>query len=108
MKDMINDEPEEEEADSDDDINRKRKHGDDDEDSVNDDLDDEDLALLEENLGEKFVPKKKKLKRVVRLTEEESDTEETDAKEALANELFDGEFSFVVYCSCNASVIHLR
>ncbi|KAI1293803.1 Transcription elongation factor SPT6 [Halotydeus destructor] len=90
MKDLINDDEEEEPDDSDDDLNKKRKHGDDD-DSDSDDLDEEDWALLQDNLGERIVPKKKKFKRVKRIADEESDKEPEDAREAIANELFDDD-----------------
>lgn len=91
MKDLINDEPEEE-ADSEDDLNRKRKGRDDSgSEDIEDDLDEDDYALLQDNLGEKFVPKKKKFKRVRRIADEDSDKEPEDAREAIANELFDGD-----------------
>lgn len=90
MKDLINDEEEEEiEEDSDDDVNKKRKHGEDDEDD-DDDLDDDDWALLQDNLGPDFVREKKKLKRVKRIVDDEEENEPADAREAIANELFDG------------------
>lgn len=95
MKDLINDDDEDEDDDEDDDRgSAKRKHADEeDEDSANEDLDEEDLHLLEENLGVKFTQKKKKFKRVRRIDDEESDKEGSqpdDAREAIANELFDG------------------
>ena len=94
MKDLINDDEEDEDDDDDDERgSQKRKHADEDEDSANEDLDEEDLHLLEENLGVKFTQKKKKFKRVRRIDDEESDKEGSqpdDAREAIANELFDG------------------
>lgn len=95
MKDLINDEEEEEEQeDSEDDV-KKRKHRD--EDSASDDLDEEDLALLKENLGDGFVQKPKKFKRVKRIADEDSDDEPTDAKKKIENELFDGENMQMLY-----------
>lgn len=95
MKDLINDDVEEEdEADSEDEgAGTKRKHADDDDDEDNEELDEEDLALLSENLGVSFANKKKKLKRVRRLSDGESDQDEAteDPKNTIANELFDGE-----------------
>lgn len=91
MKDLINDDVEEE-VDSDDGVGTKRKHADDDDEEDNEELDEEDLALLSENLGVSFENKKKKLKRVRRLSDGESDQDEVaeDPKNAIANELFDG------------------
>lgn len=103
LKDLINDDVEEEEPDSDDGGGRtKRKHADDDDEEDNEELDEEDLALLSENLGVSFASKKKKLKRVRRLSDGESDQDEVaeDPKNAIASELFDGEFvtSLLDFC----------
>ncbi|GIX89466.1 transcription elongation factor SPT6 [Caerostris darwini] len=89
MKDLINDDVEEE--DSDIEIGSKRKKRLD----FNDVLEDEDYDLLEENLGVK-VQRKKKFKRLRRIEDEESDNEtdenrEVDDREAIANELFEGD-----------------
>ena len=52
--------------------------------------------MLEENLGVK-VQRKKKFKRVRRLEDEESDEDannvKEDEREAIANELFDSEYT---------------
>lgn len=98
MKDLICDDEEEDEeeknSESDEEVGRKKKkrHADYDE-----DLEEEEYALLEENLGMK-VQRKKKFKRLKRPDDEESDNEETqesgggvDAREAIANELFEGD-----------------
>lgn len=88
---------EEEDVDSDDGVGKKRKHADEDDDDDNEELDEEDLALLSENLGVSFPNKKKKLKRVRRLSDGESDQDEVaeDPKNAIANELFDGKMIFL-------------
>lgn len=95
MKDLINDEEEEEEEDDDkedseDEVVRKRKKHHEDYDA----LEDEDYDLIEENLGVK-VQRKKKFKRLKRIEDEESDNEEAeeekDDREAIANELFEGD-----------------
>lgn len=89
MKDLINDEDEEEEGESDDEEGGKKRRRD--EEESEEDLDDEDLDLLEENLGVK-LSRKKKFKRVRRLIGEESEDEgEKDERAAIANELFDDE-----------------
>ena len=92
MKDLINDDDEEEDKESDEEVSTKRKHTEGDEDS-DEELDDDDLHLLEENLGVKFAPKKKNFKRVRRLDEDDSDKEDEPerARETIANELFDGD-----------------
>lgn len=82
MKDLINDEEEEEAEDE----NNPTKESD--EESEEDRLDDEDLDLLEENLGYK-VQRKRKLKRV-KIMDDDSE-EETDHREAIAQELFDDD-----------------
>ncbi|CAL1273727.1 unnamed protein product [Larinioides sclopetarius] len=95
MKDLINDDEEEEDddkEDSDDEIGRKRKKRHED---YDDGLEDEDYDLLEENLGVK-VQRKKKFKRLRRIEDEESDNEadedrEKEDREAIANELFEGD-----------------
>ena len=101
MKDLINDDEEEENDDSDSDAGgKKRKHDDDDE-SGNDDLDEDDLALLQENLGVKFTPKQKKRKRIKQVIDEDSDGEENvpqAARDIIANELFDGKLHLSLCC----------
>ena len=94
---------EEEEPDSDDGGRTKRKHADDDDEEDNEELDEEDLALLSENLGVSFPSKKKKLKRVRRLSNGESDQDEVaeDPKNAIANELFDGKLVISLLNSCD-------
>lgn len=88
--DLINDDEEEEEEGSEDEVNGKR-HRDEDEDE--EDLEDDDYALLEENLGRPVAKRKKKFKRVKRF-EDDSDNEgearPEDVRAAIANELFDG------------------
>ncbi|KAH9493338.1 Transcription elongation factor SPT6 [Dermatophagoides farinae] len=101
MKDLINDDVEEEEddddVDSEDDIGRghKRSHDDDD---LEEDLEDDDYDLLEENLGRR-IERKKKFRRVRRLEDDDEDDEEDrgdtlNAREAIANELFDDDDGF--------------
>ncbi|XP_076167976.1 transcription elongation factor SPT6 [Ptiloglossa arizonensis] len=68
----------------------KRKKSDDED--FDDRLEDEDYDLLEENLGVK-VERKRRFKRLRRIQDEESDGEqerETDERNAIANELFQG------------------
>ncbi|KAG8195803.1 hypothetical protein JTE90_004806 [Oedothorax gibbosus] len=96
MKDLINDDEEEEEeedkdnSDSDDEVGKKKKRQHED---YDDGLEDEDYDLLEENLGVK-VQRKKKFKRLRRIEDESDDEdagEERDDREAIANELFEGD-----------------
>ncbi|KFM65277.1 Transcription elongation factor SPT6, partial [Stegodyphus mimosarum] len=94
MKDLINDDEEEEEEDdkdeSDEEVGRKKKKRHDD---FDDRLEDEDYDLIEENCGIK-VRRKKKFKRLKRIEDEESDdgdAEDGDDREAIANELFEGD-----------------
>lgn len=114
MKDLIDDAPiEDEESDADSEAsgrNAKRKKSDDDDDELDDRLEDEDYELIEENLGVKvervssrlwinqtcpviisFRLFQKRFKRLKRITDEESDTEERDEtlnREVLADKLF--------------------
>ncbi|XP_054723966.1 LOW QUALITY PROTEIN: transcription elongation factor SPT6-like [Uloborus diversus] len=93
MKDLINDEEEEEEKDSDEEIVRKKKKR---HEELDDEFEDDDYDLIEENLGVK-VQRKKKFKRLKRIEDEESDDEAEDSgkgvddREAIANELFEGD-----------------
>ncbi|KAL3856432.1 hypothetical protein ACJMK2_011193 [Sinanodonta woodiana] len=92
MKDFINEEPEEEEELDEEEDDNKRKH--ESEEEEDDQLEDEDYDLIEENLGIK-VKRAKKHKRIRMLSDDEdSDKEqeqEGDEREAIANELFQGE-----------------
>ncbi|KAG5681165.1 hypothetical protein PVAND_010625 [Polypedilum vanderplanki] len=95
LKDLIDDNPiEEDESDAESDSSRrnaKRKKSDDEDDELDDRLEDEDYDLIEENLGVKV--ERKRFKRLKRITDEESDTEERDEslnREVLADQLFVG------------------
>lgn len=96
LKDLIDDNPiEEDESDAESDSSRpgnaKRKKSDDEDDELDDRLEDEDYDLIEENLGVKV--ERKRFKRLKRITDEESDTEERDeslTREVLADQLFVG------------------
>lgn len=83
--DLINDDIEEEGG-SDEEISKKRLHSDDEE----EDLEDDEYALLEENLGYR-VDRKKKLRRVKRFEDSDNEDEVQDERQAIANELFDGD-----------------
>lgn len=86
MKDLINDEEEEDAEESDDEVSgRKRSHDEEEED--NSDLDSEDLELIEENAGVK-IQKKKKFKRIRRISDDEDEDENVDDGEVIARELF--------------------
>ena len=72
----------------------KRKRGGDDEDDDldADNLDEDDLDLIEENIGVK-IDRKRKFKRVKRIEDEDSGTEEggeEDARARIAHEIFHG------------------
>lgn len=88
MKDLINDEEEEDE--SEDGGETKRSRDDDDDDDVSSSLDEDDLDLVQENLGVRFERKKKKLKRIKTAPVDDSD-EEIDDQRRIHNELFNGE-----------------
>jgi transcription elongation factor SPT6 len=96
--DLINDEEEEDDDGSEEEEVHSKRRRDEDEDQ---DLEDDDYALLEENLGVR-VERKKKFKRVKRF-EDDSDNEQEhgpeDEREAIANELFDGKSSHFALAS---------
>ncbi|XP_026284387.1 transcription elongation factor SPT6 isoform X1 [Frankliniella occidentalis] len=94
LKDLIDDNPIEESGDeSDASAGSKKRKKSDDEDDLDDRLEDEDYDLLEENLGVK-VERKKRFKRLKRITADESEDEQEedrgDERDVVANELFEG------------------
>ncbi|KAG7162673.1 Transcription elongation factor SPT6-like [Homarus americanus] len=93
-KDFINDDEEEEEeggsgSDSDMERKRKRRHDYDDDDLEADNLDEDDLDLIEENIGVK-LDRKKKFKRLKRIVDEDSDAEADDVQGQIRKEIFEG------------------
>lgn len=123
LKDLIDDAPIDDESDADSDVsgrNAKRKKSDDDDDELDDRLEDEDYELIEENLGVKvervrnpkkrthrkfnnliFIALQKRFKRLKRITDEESDTEERDEnlnREVLADQLFVNSDEVIIDC----------
>ncbi|GAB6026482.1 hypothetical protein CHUAL_012908 [Chamberlinius hualienensis] len=94
MKDLIDDNEEEEEESDSDSFVGKRKRAEEDDD-LDDRLEEDDYDLIEENLGVKV--QRKKFRRVQQIEDDESDEEENHdqsqghAREAIANELFDGD-----------------
>lgn len=89
MKDLINDEEEEDGDDQSSDeegAGTKRSHGDGDDDEGSSSLEDDDLDLIQENLGVR-IEKKKRFKRIKTFSEEDSE-EEADEGKKIQNELF--------------------
>lgn len=86
MKDLINDEEEEDDEGSDDEAGTKRSH-DDDDDEGDSSLDEDDLDLVQENLGVRF-DKKKKLKRIKAVPVDDSEDEEVDEGRRIHDEIF--------------------
>ncbi|KAA0186889.1 hypothetical protein HAZT_HAZT009216 [Hyalella azteca] len=73
-----------------DDRKPKRRREDDDDDLDADNLDEDDLDLIEENIGVK-IDRKKKFKRLKRVVDEDSDdADDGDGRDQIANELFHG------------------
>ncbi|XP_047491052.1 transcription elongation factor SPT6-like [Penaeus chinensis] len=91
-KGFINDDDDEEEDEggSDSEVEGKRKRDDDDDDDLDgDNLDEDDLDLIEENIGVK-LDRKKKFKRLKRIEDEDSDAEEEDVQGQIRREIFEG------------------
>jgi len=88
--DLINDDIEEEVGSDDNDENISKKRRNDESEQSDGELEDDDYNLLEENLGFK-VNRKKKLKRVKQFEDSDNEEEVTDERQAIANQLFDGD-----------------
>lgn len=88
--DFINDnEEDEEEGGSDSEVEGKRKRRDDDDDDLEaDNLDEDDLDLIEENIGVK-LDRKKKFKRLKRIEDDDSDADNEDIQDRIRNEIFE-------------------
>ncbi|XP_045599264.1 transcription elongation factor SPT6 [Procambarus clarkii] len=93
-KDFINDDDEEDDeggsgSDSETEGKRKRRDDDDDDDLEADNLDEDDIDLIEENIGVK-LDRKKKYKRLKRIVDEDSDVEGEDVQGQIRKEIFEG------------------